>query len=70
VNIKILLDAIVAEGDLTKKQRNELLVEMTESVARLDFTDVGPRTIEAPEDPSIVALDEVRDVYDRLVGGS
>ena len=35
VNIKILLDTIVAEGDLTKKQRNELLVEMTESVARL-----------------------------------
>jgi glutamate dehydrogenase len=35
VNIKILLDAIVAEGDLTRKQRNELLLEMTESVARL-----------------------------------
>ena len=26
VNIKILLDALVAAGDLTEKQRNELLV--------------------------------------------
>ena len=31
VNIKILLDdAVVAAGDLTVKQRNELLVEMTD----------------------------------------
>jgi len=33
VNIKILLDAMVADGDLTVKQRNELLVEMTDAVA-------------------------------------
>jgi glutamate dehydrogenase len=33
VNIKILLDGIVADGDLTPKQRNELLLEMTEAVA-------------------------------------
>ncbi|HUO71520.1 MAG TPA: NAD-glutamate dehydrogenase [Solirubrobacteraceae bacterium] len=33
VNIKILLDALVAEGDMTEKQRNELLVEMTDAVA-------------------------------------
>jgi glutamate dehydrogenase len=33
VNIKILLDALVAAGDLTVKQRNELLVEMTDAVA-------------------------------------
>jgi glutamate dehydrogenase len=33
VNIKILLNGIVADGDLTEKQRNELLVEMTEGVA-------------------------------------
>jgi glutamate dehydrogenase len=39
VNIKILLDAIVAEGDLTEKQRNELLVEMTEDVGRLVLRD-------------------------------
>ncbi len=35
VNIKILLDAIVAAGDLTGKQRNQLLREMTDSVSEL-----------------------------------
>lgn len=35
VNIKILLDAIVGRGDLTGKQRNELLEGMTDSVAEL-----------------------------------
>jgi glutamate dehydrogenase len=34
VNIKILLDGLVADGDMTEKQRNELLAEMTESVGR------------------------------------
>jgi glutamate dehydrogenase len=33
VNIKILLDSLVASGDMTEKQRNELLVEMTDAVA-------------------------------------
>ena len=33
VNIKILLDAVVAEGDMTAKQRNALLRELTEAVA-------------------------------------
>ncbi|MGH3034327.1 MAG: NAD-glutamate dehydrogenase [Gaiellaceae bacterium] len=33
VNIKILVDAIVADGDLTEKQRNTLLVDMTDDVA-------------------------------------
>ncbi|PLW82640.1 NAD-glutamate dehydrogenase [Kineobactrum sediminis] len=35
VNIKILLNAVVARGDLTEKQRNILLEEMTDSIARL-----------------------------------
>ena len=39
VNIKILLDAVVAAGDLTGKQRNELLAQMTESVADLVLKD-------------------------------
>jgi glutamate dehydrogenase len=39
VNIKILLDAAVADGDLTVKQRNALLVEMTQSVADLVLKD-------------------------------
>ena len=35
VNIKILLNGVVAAGDLTPKQRNELLSEMTDEVAQL-----------------------------------
>jgi glutamate dehydrogenase len=39
VNIKILLNAVVAEGELTEKQRNKLLVEMTDEVAALVLRD-------------------------------
>ena len=39
VNIKILLNTIVASGDLTAKQRNELLGGMTEEVAKLVLRD-------------------------------
>ena len=39
VNIKILLNQIVAEGDLTTKQRNGLLAEMTDDVAALVLRD-------------------------------
>lgn len=39
VNIKILLDASVANGDLTNKQRDRLLVEMTDEVAELVLRD-------------------------------
>ncbi|NEE02455.1 NAD-glutamate dehydrogenase [Phytoactinopolyspora halotolerans] len=35
VNIKILLDGVVRSGDLTEKQRNSLLTEMTDEVAEL-----------------------------------
>ncbi len=35
VNIKVLLDQVIAEGDLTVKHRNELLEEMTDEVAAL-----------------------------------
>ncbi|MGF1598934.1 MAG: NAD-glutamate dehydrogenase [Acidimicrobiales bacterium] len=35
VNIKILLDTAVDEGDLTMKQRDQLLTEMTDEVAEL-----------------------------------
>ena len=33
MNIKILVDAVVAAGDLTVKQRNQLLADMTDDVA-------------------------------------
>jgi glutamate dehydrogenase len=39
VNIKILIDSVVAEGDLTTKQRNQLLVAMTDEVADLVLRD-------------------------------
>ncbi|MBA2711141.1 MAG: NAD-glutamate dehydrogenase [Tatlockia sp.] len=47
VNIKILLNGIVARGDLTEKQRNELLGQMTDDVAKLVLRDnfVQPRAI-------------------------
>lgn len=35
VNIKILLDAVVKNGDMTTKQRNALLAEMTDEVGQL-----------------------------------
>jgi glutamate dehydrogenase len=35
VNIKILLNGVVANGDLTVKQRNKLLAEMTDEVAEI-----------------------------------
>ncbi|MCL8025682.1 NAD-glutamate dehydrogenase [Nocardioides bruguierae] len=39
VNIKILLDRVVADGDLTGKQRNQLLAQMTDEVASLVLRD-------------------------------
>ncbi|MFC7310495.1 NAD-glutamate dehydrogenase [Streptomyces monticola] len=35
VNIKILLNSVVTDGDMTVKQRNKLLAEMTDEVGRL-----------------------------------
>src|SRR5215213_4455155 len=39
VNIKILLDRVVRDGDLTTKQRNTLLASMTDDVAQLVLRD-------------------------------
>ena len=39
VNIKILLGLVMAEGELTEKQRNKLLAEMTDEVAALVLRD-------------------------------
>ncbi|OHC75561.1 MAG: NAD-glutamate dehydrogenase [Rhodospirillales bacterium RIFCSPLOWO2_12_FULL_58_28] len=39
VNIKILLDQVVANGDLTMKQRNSLLASMTDEVSALVLKD-------------------------------
>lgn len=39
VNIKILFNEVVANGDLTQKQRNQLLADMTDDVAHLVLHD-------------------------------
>ncbi|MBR0566594.1 NAD-glutamate dehydrogenase [Azoarcus sp. L1K30] len=39
VNIKILLNSVMADGELTEKQRNKLLLEMTDEVAELVLRD-------------------------------
>ena len=53
VNIKILVDAIVRGGDMTEKQRNELLASMTDEVGDLvlrdnPYRDPGHRTRLSP----------------------
>jgi glutamate dehydrogenase len=39
VNIKVLLDQIVADGDVTEKLRNQLIADMTDEVADLVLRD-------------------------------
>jgi glutamate dehydrogenase len=45
VNIKILLNQVVAEGDLSKKQRNQLLSSMTKEVGELVLRDNYRQTL-------------------------
>ena len=45
VNIKIVLDQLVRDGDLTTKQRNDLLAEMTDEVAELVLDDNRAQTL-------------------------
>jgi glutamate dehydrogenase len=44
VNIKILLNALVSAGDLTVKQRNQLLYDMTDDVGELVIQDCYRQT--------------------------
>ncbi|AXY41149.1 NAD-glutamate dehydrogenase [Halomonas sp. JS92-SW72] len=39
VNIKILIDEVVKRGDMTEKQRNQLLADMTDEVSELVLRD-------------------------------
>ena len=41
VNIKILLNSLVTDGDMTVKQRDRLLADMTDDVANLVLRDNG-----------------------------
>ncbi|RLE23082.1 MAG: hypothetical protein DRJ50_06720 [Actinobacteria bacterium] len=45
VNIKVVLDQLVRDGELTVKQRNRLLVEMTDEVAELVLNDNRDQTL-------------------------
>ena len=60
VNIKILLGAAVASGDLTEKQRNELLVGMTDDVARLvlrnNYRQTQALSLAAIQAPSMLGV--------------
>ena len=65
VNIKILLDGLVADGELTVEQRNELLVEMTDAVAEQvrygSYTQTQALSIDRAEAPGMI------DVHARLI---
>jgi glutamate dehydrogenase len=65
VNIKILLDSVVRAGDMTEKQRNELLAAMTDEVARLvlrdSYTQTQALSLARAQAPGML------DVHDRLI---
>ncbi|WP_420547708.1 NAD-glutamate dehydrogenase [Curvivirga sp.] len=58
VNIKILLGDVVARGDMTEKQRNVLLEEMTDEVAALVLRDNYQQT----QSVSMVELMAIKDL--------
>lgn len=60
VNIKILLNALVSNGDLTVKQRNNLLYEMTDDVAKIVLQDCyrQTQTISVTEMTGVSSLKE------------
>jgi glutamate dehydrogenase len=66
VNIKILLDAVVANGDLTTKQRDEFLEAMTDEVAQLvlSINYAQGRAIEN----ELAEGNQLLDVHERLIG--
>jgi len=69
VNIKILLDRVVADGDLTDKQRNTLLVQMTEEVAGLVLTDNDQQTLALANSASLAtSLLHVHEDWMRRMG--
>lgn len=59
VNIKILLNRIVEAGDLTEKQRNTLLSQMTDEVAQLVLREnyLQPRSISLSQSQAVRSLE-------------
>ncbi|MHB8656481.1 MAG: NAD-glutamate dehydrogenase [Solirubrobacteraceae bacterium] len=65
VNIKILLDGLVADGELTERQRNGLLVEMTDAVS--DSVIYGSYTQTQAISIALAQAVSMLDVHDRLI---
>ena len=65
VNIKILLDRVVRDGDLTGKQRDALLADMTDDVAArvLEHNDHQTRALYT----SVALAGSMRDVHQRYI---
>ncbi|MHB8691381.1 MAG: NAD-glutamate dehydrogenase [Solirubrobacteraceae bacterium] len=65
VNIKILLGTLIADGDITEKQRNAVLVEMTDAVAERvlygSYTQTQAMSLALEQSASMV------DVHHRLI---
>lgn len=68
VNIKILLNGVVAEGELTLKQRNQLLADMTDEVAALVLRDNYAQTqiLSVTRSRGVALLDEQAEFMRRL----
>jgi glutamate dehydrogenase len=62
VNIKILLNSLVKNGDLTVKQRNKLLYDMTEDVGKIVISDCYRQT----QSISITHLAGVKQLKEQL----
>jgi glutamate dehydrogenase len=62
VNIKILLNSVVAKGNMTEEQRNELLIDMTDEVASLVLKNnyLQTETLSLEEYSSIETVDLFR----------
>lgn len=65
VNIKILLNALLMSGDLTLKQRNKLLFDMTDDVARLVITECYRQT-QSLSISSILGSEQIKE-YTRFI---
>ncbi|WP_299975185.1 NAD-glutamate dehydrogenase [uncultured Pseudoteredinibacter sp.] len=68
VNIKILLDDLVSNGDMTGKQRNQLLADMTDSVSDLVLSNNYRQTqaISLAEYQTVSRMGEYRRLINRL----
>ena len=68
VNIKILLNSVVADGKMTQKQRDTLLEEMTDDVAELVLRDnyLQSQAISLAKSSSIRQLDSFERYLDEL----